>query len=180
MTDADEVWVFGYGSLLWNPGIEVAETRRATLHGYRRRFCMWSIHHRGSDDDPGLVLALEAAEGTSCEGLAIRAADPGPALEALRARELVSAAYLEAWVDLTCADGTALRSRAYVIDPEHRQYARNLSIDEQARVIARARGGRGPNHEYLTQTADALHGLDIGDADMDRLVTRVQQIMTDG
>jgi cation transport protein ChaC len=176
MDGEDQLWVFGYGSLVWNPGIAVAEARRATLEGFRRRFCMWSIHHRGTEEDPGLVLALEAHPGASCAGLAIRAADPGPALEALRERELISSAYHERVVTLRCEKGTDLRALAYVIDKDHRQYTGDLSLERQAHIIAHAQGGRGPNHEYLMRTAEALHERGIGDADLDRLVTRVQQI----
>ena len=67
------LWVFGYASLLWNPGFEVAESRPARLNGYHRSFCMKSIHHRGTPEDPGLVLALDAMEGASCDGLALAA-----------------------------------------------------------------------------------------------------------
>lgn len=173
---ASDLWVFGYGSLLWNPGIAVAETRLASLAGYRRSFCMWSVHHRGSEVEPGLVLALESAPGALCHGLAIRAAEPEAALLGLRERELVSAAYHEARVTLDSRDGGRIDALAYVIDPAHAQYARDLTLEHQAQVIARAIGGRGPNRDYLSRTADGLHGLDIGDADLDWLVARVQQI----
>lgn len=176
MRDGEELWVFGYGSLVWNPGIEVAETRLASLADFRRRFCMWSIHHRGSEKDPGLVLALEPHEGASCTGLAIRAARPAEALSTLRERELISSAYFEQEVTLLGADGDALTSLAYVIDVDHRQYTGELSLDRQAEIIAHAQGGRGPNHEYLTRTAEGLHALGIGDDDLDWLVSRVQQI----
>ena len=177
MSDTDpDLWVFGYGSLVWNPGIAVAETRLASLAGYRRRFCMWSVHHRGTETDPGLVLALEESPDAVCHGLAIRAAEPEAALRELRDRELVSAAYHEARVTLDGADGAQIDALAYVIDPAHRQYARDLTLERQAQVIAHATGGRGPNHEYLSQTAAGLHRLAIGDADLDWLVARVQQI----
>jgi cation transport protein ChaC len=176
MDHHDQLWVFGYGSLVWNPGIEVAETRLASLADFRRSFCMWSIHHRGSEEDPGLVLALEPHVGSACEGLAIRAAEPAQALETLRARELISSAYLEQEVTLLCDGAAPIRSLAYVIDTQHRQYTGALPLEEQARIIASARGGRGPNHEYLTRTAEGLHALGIGDPDLDWLVTRVQQI----
>ncbi|GIT91181.1 gamma-glutamylcyclotransferase [Jannaschia pagri] len=175
----DALWVFGYGSLVWNPGIEVAETRLARLSGFRRRFCMLSIHHRGSEDDPGLVLALEAHAGATCTGLAIRAAKPDEALEELRARELISSAYYEAEVSLSDDGGAALPALAYVIDTNHRQYVPDMTLEQQAQVIARAHGGRGPNHEYLSRTAHGLNGLGIGDADLDWLVARVQQIRSE-
>lgn len=170
-----DLWVFGYGSLLWDPGIEVVETRRASLAGYRRSFCMWSVHHRGSEVDPGLVLALEEAPGECCHGIAFRAADPETALCALRDRELVSAAYHEARVTLDAGGGT-IDALAYVIDATHVQYARDLPLERQAQVIAVATGGRGPNHEYLTRTAEGLRALGIEAPEIDWLVARVQQI----
>ena len=176
LSEGDALWVFGYGSLVWNPGIEVAETRRATLADFRRRFCMWSIHHRGSEKSPGLVLALEPHLGASCTGIAIRAARPEEAMKALRERELISSAYFEQQVTLLGEDGRPIRSLAYVIDTDHRQYTGDLALDRQAEIIAHAMGGRGPNHEYLTRTADGLRDLGIGDAELDRLVAQVQHI----
>ena len=173
MTTSTDLWVFAYGSLLWNPGIAVAESRPATLTGFRRRFCMWSIHHRGTEDDPGLVLALEPAPGATCHGLALRAADPGPALAALRERELVSSAYIEHRLPLSTPDG-AVEALAYVVDTAHVQYAADLTLEAQATVIAGAEGGRGPNDEYLYHTARALTENGIADADMDRLVALVR------
>jgi cation transport protein ChaC len=176
MEDGDEFWVFGYGSLIFDPGMEVAETRRAILHGYRRRFCMWSIHHRGTEEAPGLVLALEPHEGARCEGLAIRPADPPTALAALRERELISSAYHEARVELVAEDGASLSSLAYVIDPRHAQYARDLTLERQAEIIAAAKGGRGPNRDYLMRAVEGLAALDMREDDLDWLVSRVQQI----
>ncbi|CTQ48164.1 gamma-glutamylcyclotransferase [Jannaschia donghaensis] len=177
MTIPDELWVFGYGSLIWNPGIDVAEQRLAALADFRRGFCMRSIHHRGSQEDPGLVLALEPHDGSSCTGLALRAAEPETALRALRERELISSAYFEQHVTLLGEDGEAVTALAYVIDRTHDQYCPELTLEEQAQIIARATGGRGPNHEYLTRTAAGLAALGIRDDDMGWLVTRVQQIM---
>ncbi|SFJ34970.1 gamma-glutamylcyclotransferase [Jannaschia pohangensis] len=180
MPDQDDLWVFAYGSLLWNPGIDVAETRRATLTGFRRRFCMWSIHHRGSESDPGLVLALEPHPGATCTGVAMRAADPVAALAELRARELISSAYEEQSVTVACDAGKPIEVLAYVINTNHVQYVPDLSLDAQAAIIARAHGGRGPNHEYLTNTVAGLRQIDIEDPDMSYLVARVQQIMAEG
>lgn len=180
MQQTDELWVFGYGSLVWNPGIEVAEMRLASLSGFRRSFCMLSIHHRGSEEDPGLVLALEPHEDGDCTGLAIRAADPVAALAELRERELVSAAYVEEVVTLRDRDGVDFPAVAYVIDTGHVQYVPDMTLEDQARIIATAVGGRGPNHEYLSRTAEKLIELNIGDADLDWLVARVQQIRAAG
>lgn len=165
------LWVFGYGSLIWNPGFDVAERALATLPGYHRSFCMWSVHHRGTHADPGLVLALDAAADAHCEGVAFRAAEGSEdaTLQGLRDRELISSAYLEKWVDVTLSDGRAVSAVTYVIDPHHEQYTGALPLIQQAEVIARAVGGRGPNTEYLHNTADHLAELGIHDPDIDWL-----------
>jgi cation transport protein ChaC len=175
--DASGMWVFGYGSLVWNPEFTVAEQVIARLSGYRRSFCMRSIHHRGSEDIPGLVLALDEQPGATAIGLALRVADGMEAatLIALRERELISSAYLERIVTLDLQDGRTVQAVAYVIDPDHDQYC-HLDLEEQARVIAHAVGGRGPNHEYLSRTAQHLNDLGIGDTDLDWLCRRVTQL----
>jgi cation transport protein ChaC len=173
-----DLWVFGYGSLLWNPGFVVVEQRVARLVGWQRSFCMSSIHHRGTPDAPGLVLALDRSDGAVCHGLAFRvaAAQAGATLEYLRARELVSSAYLETRQRLELDCGTALEDVVtYVIDPAHAQYC-SLPLEDQARIIARAVGGRGPNDEYLENTATHLAALGLPDPDLDWLVARVRQI----
>lgn len=172
------MWVFGYGSLLWNPGFEVVQEVPATLTGYARSFCMRSIHHRGTDAEPGLVLALDAAAGAACHGVALRAAPGSEAatLAYLRERELVSSAYLERMLDIDLCTGKRVRAVTYVIDPDHVQYCGGLPLEEQARIIAHAVGGRGPNHEYLHNTAQHLHDLGVADPDLDWLVRRVAQI----
>ncbi len=90
----EPLWVFGYGSLIWNPGFPVAERRLARAPGWRRSFCMRSIHHRGTEADPGLVLALDRADGAACDGVAFRVAPGAEAqtLADLRERELISSA----------------------------------------------------------------------------------------
>ncbi|MDO6725794.1 gamma-glutamylcyclotransferase [Cognatishimia sp. 1_MG-2023] len=171
------LWVFGYGSLLWNPGFEVAEQSVATLNGWHRSFCMSSIHHRGTEEHPGLVLALDAAEGATCQGLALRV-KPGTedaAMAELRERELVSSAYLETHCDVTLTDGRNVTTVTYVIDPDHRQYI-HLSLEQQAHVISTAVGGRGPNTEYLYNTASHLTELGIEDAELDWLSARVKEL----
>lgn len=172
------LWIFGYGSLLWNPGFRVAETRIARLHGWQRSFCMSSIHHRGTKADPGLVLALDAAQGARCDGLALRAV---PGTEAatiayLRERELISSAYVETRQTVTFHDGgTQDDVLTYVINRDHEQYCQH-GLAEQARIIAAAVGGRGPNDEYLYNTAAHLSELGIGDADLETLVNMVRAL----
>ena len=172
------MWVFGYGSLVWNPGFEAVERVIARLPGYRRSFCMRSIHHRGTPETPGLVLALDRAPEAACAGLALRA-DPDRAdavLAYLRDRELVSAAYHEARRDVHLADGRTVEAVTYVVDPDHDQYCGDLDLEHQARIIARAHGGRGPNTEYLYNTEAHLRELGLGDRELDWLVQRVRAL----
>lgn len=172
------MWVFGYGSLLWNPGFPVAEQVVARLPDYARSFCMRSIHHRGTQEAPGLVLALDEHAGTACEGLALRVR-PGVEAETLtylRERELISSAYLERNLRVDLVDGRRVEAVTYVIDSEHVQYCGGLPLEEQAQVIAHAVGGRGPNTEYLYNTADHLVELGLADPDLDWLTRRVRAI----
>lgn len=173
------LWVFGYGSLLWNPGFIPVETAHARLEGYSRSFCMRSIHHRGTEDAPGLVLALDAHVGSACDGLAMQMqeAELDATMAYLRDRELVSSAYLEKLVPLQLADGRAVTAVTYVIDPDHVQYCGTLALEEQAQIIARAVGGRGPNSEYLFNTASHLAELGIPDAELDWLCQRVRALI---
>jgi cation transport protein ChaC len=174
------MWVFGYGSLIWHPGFPVAERQVARLTGWHRSFCMRSIHHRGTVTAPGLVLALDAAEGASCDGVAFRV-EPGAEAEtlaALRERELISSAYLERTLPVTLSGGGQVQALAYVIDPDHVQYCGGLALEQQAQIIAQATGGRGPNRDYLFSTASHLADLGIADADLEWLAARVRALTT--
>lgn len=174
------MWVFGYGSLLWNPGFEVAETVIGRLPGYGRSFCMRSIHHRGTVAQPGLVLALDEQVGNHCKGMALRVA-PGTELETLnylRERELISSAYVEKELSVSLSDGRDVTAVVYVIDEAHEQYCGGLPLEEQAQIIARAVGGRGPNTEYLYNTATHLREVGLRDADLEWLHERVRELAT--
>jgi cation transport protein ChaC len=172
------LWIFGYGSLMWNPGFDFTERRVARLPGYHRTFCMRSIHHRGTDAHPGLVLALDAAEGAQCDGLAfcVEPESANRTLDYLRDRELISSAYLEATLPITLRNGDQVQAVTYVIDPDHVQYCGGLPLEEQAGIIATAVGGRGPNTEYLYNTASHLTELGIEDADLTWLADRVRSL----
>jgi cation transport protein ChaC len=172
------LWVFGYGSLIWHPGFPVAERRIARLNGWHRSFCMRSIHHRGTEDKPGLVLALDRAEGAVCDGVAFRveAGAEEETLAALRERELVSSAYLEVTLAVDLAGGPQVPALAYVIDPDHAQYCGGLPLEEQARIILDATGGRGRNRDYLWATVEHLDDLGIADPDLSWLAARVREL----
>ena len=173
------MWVFGYGSLLWNPGFEIAVRAVATLPNYARSFCMRSIHHRGTVDDPGLVLALDERKGAQCAGVAfaVAAGKEDETLQYLRERELVSSAYLEKILTLNLADGRRVEAVTYVIDESHEQYCSDLPLEEQAQIIANAVGGRGPNSEYLYNTASYLRDIDLRDPDLEWLTARVRELV---
>lgn len=174
----ERMWVFGYGSLLWNPGFEHDTCILARLEGYARSFCMRSIHHRGTPSEPGLVLALDEEVGASCEGLAFRvsAGKERQTLTYLRERELISSAYLERTLPVQLQDGAGVSAVTYIIDAAHEQYCGGLALEEQAQIIAQAVGGRGPNWEYLTNTVDHLTNLELHDPDLSWLAERVSQL----
>lgn len=175
------MWVFGYGSLLWNPGFAFTEKHIACLHGYHRSFCMRSIHHRGTVEDPGLVLALDAEPDAKCQGVAFHVApqDVEHTLAYLRERELVSSAYLEVNLPIVLRDGSTVEAVVYVIDAAHDQYCGGLPLETQAQILANAVGGRGPNWEYLYNTVAHLTELGIHDADLQWLDTRVRTFRGD-
>lgn len=177
MRARDSLWIFGYGSLIWEPGFAYQSRQIARLEGYQRSFCMRSIHHRGTVESPGLVLALDAGPG-SCEGVAfeVPARIAEESLEYLRARELISAAYLERSAEVDLHNGRRVAAVTYVIDQEHAQYCAGLSLEEQAQIIARAVGGRGPNSAYLFNTAAHLAELGLRDPDLDWLADRVRAL----
>ena len=149
----------------------------ARLDGYRRSFSMRSIHHRGTVANPGLVLALTTDRQSFCEGLAfeVEQGKELATLEYLRGRELVSSAYLEKKVSLILKNGQSIQSLVYVIDEGHAQYCK-LTLDEQAKIIADAKGGRGPNDEYLYSTRNKIAELGINDDEIERLYTKVMLI----
>ena len=174
----ETLWVFGYGSLIWDPGFPVAERRIARLDGWHRSFCMRSIHHRGTIEKPGLVLALDRGVEATCSGVAFRVQEGEEAatLAALRERELISSAYLEMFLEVE-TDSGPVTALAYVIDPEHDQYCGGLPLAEQARIIAQAVGGRGANRDYLLATVAHLAEHGISDPDLDWLGHEVQSMV---
>ena len=174
----EPLWVFGYGSLIWDPGFAPAEACPARLEGWHRSFCMHSIHFRGTPEAPGLVLALDAAEGAHCKGLALRVAEAEAdrVLAEIRARELVTDAYLERALPVTLADGRQITAITYVIDRAGPQYCA-LDFETQAQTIAHAVGARGPNRDYLFNTAAHLASLGLSDPDLEALAARVRVLL---
>lgn len=171
--DMDEFWVFGYGSLMWNPGFAFQERVGARVFGYRRSLCVRSFVHRGTPEKPGLVLGLD--RGGSCRGVAFRvdAADWPQVLTYLRERELVTHVYLERLLPLVLEDGRQTRATSYVVDRAHAQYAGALDADEAAEIVREASGKSGPNHAYVANTVEHLKQLGIRDAWLEHVAAKV-------
>ncbi len=173
-------WIFGYGSLLWKPGFEVERSIGATLEGYQRGFRLWSVHYRGTEETPGLVLGLDKEEGAQTRGMALRVA-PEIAQETyqyIHDRELISYAYLELWAEITLEDGSTAEALTYVMDPDNAQYCPPMSLPEQAAVIARAKGSGGANADYLFETNKRLLALGQSDLDLSELERLVRDLQS--
>ncbi len=162
MTEQDDLWVFGYGSLMWRPGFDYIEAQPARLYGFHRAFCVHSWHHRGTRQRPGLVLGLDL--GGSCLGRAYRVAPENAeaVVNYLDEREMVTAVYRPIR-HLVRLSGRMVTARAYVVDRGHPQYAGKLSLEEQARQIDGARGVSGVNIDYLASTVAHLDEMGIVD-----------------
>jgi cation transport protein ChaC len=170
---ADERWVFGYGSLMWRPGFDYAERARATLHGRRRAFCIYSVHHRGTHERPGLVLGLAA--GGSVRGAAYRVAEAAwPEVYAyLVEREQPTETYAEARREVRLADGRRVTAVVFLSDVRHAQWAGTLSLERQADLIAGSRGLSGPNVDYLRDLVSHLREEGVHDRAMEHLLRLV-------
>jgi cation transport protein ChaC len=168
-----DLWVFGYGSLIWRPGFDFVESVQARLHGYHRSLCVFSHVHRGTPERPGLVLGLD--RGGVCRGVAFRvAADAAQrTIGYLRAREQVTAVYVEKWLNLSLADGRRIRGLAYVADRKHLQYAGRLPADELLAVVRAGRGISGENPDYVLRTQEHLQRMGIFDPVLSALAQRL-------
>lgn len=167
------LWLFAYGSLLWNPCIRVAEHRVGTIYGFHRDFCLKLIFGRGSPNAPGLMLAL--APGGSCQGVALRvtAHDLDSELLLVWRREMLTGVYRPRWVRLHTPAGT-LPVVAFVVNRRHERYAGRLEEDELVHLMATGRGVLGSCAEYLGNTVDHLDTLGIRDRHLHHLRERLR------
>ncbi len=170
-----EIWVFGYGSLMWRPGFPFIEDAEALLEGYRRSFCIWSEHHRGTPERRGLVLGLDPIEGAACHGHAFRVSPEAWVETAayLEERELRGYAYQPAHLPVRLADGRQVQAHTFVAASEHPHYAGTLPLEETAEIILCARGSAGLNRDYLINTVRELERRGYGDPDLRDLLDRV-------
>ena len=172
---ADDLWVFGYGSLIWNPVVSFNHRIMATIYGYHRRFCMWTTIGRGSPDCPGLVLGLD--KGGSTKGMVFRI-DKKIAvreLDILWRREMMADSYKPVWVTAQTDEGP-LRALTFAMRRDRPIFAPPMPLEKTARIIHDAVGFVGPCKEYLINTQDALASVGIYDKQMAQLSRLVGQL----
>ena len=173
---AADRWVFGYGSLMWRPGFAFVERKAALIHGRRRAFCIYSVHHRGTPARPGLVLGL--APGGSARGAVYRVAaeDWQRTYAYLREREQPTETYFESWATVRRAGGEPATALVFLSDLNHPQWAGDLDLEAQARLIAGASGLSGRNVDYLRDLVEHLREEGVADRTMERLLHRVEAL----
>jgi cation transport protein ChaC len=171
---APDLWVFGYGSLMWRPGFEYLERQGALVHGWRRSLCIYSHVYRGTPERPGLVLGLD--RGGACHGVAFRvaAALRERTIDYLRRREQVTAVYLERNVLAHLADGTKANAVTYVADRRHGQYAGHLAREQLLRLVIQGAGQSGPNVDYVLNTEAHLRENGIRDPVLEWLAAQLR------
>ena len=175
-----ELWVFGYGSLMWRPGFPYAARVHGLLKGAHRALCVISIFHRGTREQPGLVLGLD--RGGACRGTVYRVT-PGAEEETvayLREREQVTDVYVEAYRPVRVLDGSGIMVKAltYLVDRNHEQYAGVLSLEEQFRMVRGGKGQSGENVEYVLNAVRHLEKAGVHDAPLAALAARLRATVT--
>jgi len=168
-----DLWVFGYGSLMWRPGFEYIAEFPARLIGEHRALCVFSHHHRGTAERPGLVLGLD--RGGTCQGTVFRVAESlrKATLDYLREREQVTGVYREVLRSVSIENDARKRVQAlaFVVDRNHPQYAGVLTLEQQLHYVAHSHGISGPNRDYVISTVKALEARGCRDEQLHRLVT---------
>jgi cation transport protein ChaC len=166
--ETGDLWVFGYGSLMWRPGFDVLERVPARLRGLHRALCVFSFVHRGTPEKPGLVLGLD--RGGMCRGIAFRvaAAAREKTVAYLRAREQVTTVYLETLrrIELGEEARRQVRALCFIVDRSHVQYAGRLTLSECVHHVRQGHGSSGPNRDYVLETVQALEALGYRETDL--------------
>jgi glutathione-specific gamma-glutamylcyclotransferase len=175
-----ELWVFGYGSLMWRPGFEFIEQAPARLIGEHRALCVYSFDHRGTPEKPGLVLGLD--RGGACRGIAFRVAarHRSDTIEYLRGREQTTNVYREVMRSVWLENEARQRvsALAYVVDRGHVQYAGRLSPSEQLRYVQQGHGRSGNNRDYVLATVKSIEAQGFRDAQLHQLATMLHSDAT--
>jgi cation transport protein ChaC len=172
-----DVWVFGYGSLVWNCAIDATEKRVARVDGWHRAFCLSITALRATVDKPGLMLALD--RGGCCYGVAYKLADDviEREMQLLWRREMVCGAYVPRWVDLVDESGQRFGSAiAFTIDSTSSQYAGDLDEETAVQRLSTASGGLGSCSDYLLRTCEGLRANGIYDVELERLAILVRRV----
>jgi cation transport protein ChaC len=173
-----DLWVFGYGSLMWRPGFDVLERVPAKLIGMHRALCVYSFVHRGTPEKPGLVMGLD--RGGMCRGIAYRvaAAKREETIAYLREREQVTSVYLETMRRIALEDETRRQVRAlcYAVDRGHVQYAGRLSVDESVHYVRQGHGRSGNNRDYVIETVRALEALGYRETELHLIAERLKGV----
>lgn len=175
LPEKEDLWIFGYGSLMWRPGFDHLGIEDAQLYGYHRAFCVTSVVHRGTRENPGLVLGLD--RGGSCRGKGILCPSDirEPVIDYLYRREMVTSVYRPKMVRIRLLESGAMASAlTFVANPGHEQYCGKPSLEEAARIIARAHGRGGPNVEYLKSTLTHLDEFGIADGPLHRIMELIE------
>ncbi len=170
----EPVWLFGYGSLIWNPQIHSVERRVAVVHGWHRAFCLSTRAGRGTPENPGLVLGLDV--GGSCGGVAFRIADElvETELPLVWRREMLAGSYVPRWLELEDLDGVRFGTAiAFTVNPATEQYTGNLAKEAVISRLASAGGELGTSADYLFRTCAGLRAEGIADLELDRLAAVV-------
>ncbi|HLG81590.1 MAG TPA: gamma-glutamylcyclotransferase [Bradyrhizobium sp.] len=173
----DDLWVFGYGSLMWRPGFDYIEQVPARLIGEHRALCVYSFDHRGTPEKPGLVLGLD--RGGACRGIAFRVAGHlrEATIDYLRSREQTTNVYREVtrsvWLDNDARQRVA--ALAYVVDRGHIQYAGRLPLAEQLRIVQQGHGRSGNNRDYVLATVRAIEAQGFRDRELHRLAAMLHE-----
>jgi cation transport protein ChaC len=174
--DSGDLWVFGYGSLMWRPGFAYLERVPAKLIGLHRALCVFSFVHRGTPERPGLVLGID--RGGMCRGVAYRVAASARAatVDYLRSREQVTSVYVETMRQIELEDETRRRVRAlcYTVDRSHVQYAGRLTLPESLHHVRQGHGQSGANRDYVLETVRALEALGYRETDLHLLAEQLQ------
>lgn len=165
-----DLWVFGYGSLMWSPGFRYREQSVGLLRGYHRALCILSTRYRGTHRRPGLVMGL--CRGGSCWGIAFRvpATQIGAALNKLWNREMPRRVYKAKLVPVRLSRGRKVRALAFIADPAHPQFARELDLASRAQLVAQGVGERGPCTEYIRSTLAHMRTLGVTDLHLLRVL----------
>ena len=173
----DDVWVFGYGSLMWNPCFAYDLRVVATLDDHSRSFCIWTMIARGTPEKPGLGLGLRARKG-SCRGILYRLIPKNleRGLAALWNREMLTGIYTPQWVLARTSDGPR-RCLTFVVDETHEQFAGEMPVDRMAEIVATAAGKYGTCASYLDETVRALESEGCSDPDLSALLAKVNAFL---